>query len=210
MTQQEEINELTISEEQNDISYILSENNLSNNEINDLLNKIQVYVNCGGKTGSRTLLNTLDQYYKCLHCHGNFNFQNFILKNANINLYNCIKNSMEHYDDVYVIDSYRTPIERAISSSFENNPETTMENFNYKLLINENYDCFDETIFNLNLEKPKYFDFEKKYIVIRYKNLHIIKIRFADINDWDKILSKIFTPFYISNADFNSKKNKKV
>ena len=164
-------------------------NNLCNNEIPK---KTQVYINCSGKSGSQTLLNTLKQYYKCLHCHGNWYFQNKIIKNTDINLYDCIKKSMEHYEDVYVIDSYRTPFERAISASFQNNPDTTLENFNYNLIINENYDCFDETIVNFDLEKLEYFDFEKKYMEIKYKNLHIIKIRFSDIHNWDKILSNIF------------------
>ena len=41
--------------------------------------KIQVYINCGGKSGSKTLEKTLSQYYRCLHTHGNFYFQQFIL-----------------------------------------------------------------------------------------------------------------------------------
>ena len=36
------------------------------------------------------------------------------------------------------------------------------------------------------------FDFEKRYNIAEYDNIVYIKIRFNDINDWNKILSEIF------------------
>lgn len=154
--------------------------------------KIQVYINCSGKSGSKTLEKTLSKHYNCLHTHGNFYFQKHVVKNNDINLYDCIKESMKYYDNVYVIDSYRTPLERAFSSSFQNNKKTTVENFNYNLLIGENYSCIDETLYAFNLDFPTSFDFEKKYLHIKYENLNIIKLRLTDINEWGNILSEIF------------------
>ena len=154
--------------------------------------KIQVYINCGGKSGSKTLEKTLSQYYRCLHTHGNFYFQQYVLKNNSKTLYDCIQESMNSFKKVFVIDVYRTPLERAISSCFQNKPNTTIEDFNYNLLIGENYSCMEEILFELNLPRIHKFDFEKKYNLIKHKNLHIIKIRFQDINEWDQILSNIF------------------
>lgn len=154
--------------------------------------KIQVYINCGGKSGSKTLEKTLSQYYSCVHTHGNYYFQKNILKNEIYTLYDAMKESMKHYENVYVIDSYRTPIERAISSCFQNKPNTTLETFNNNLLIGENYSCLEETLYEFGLPFIHKFDHVKKYVLIKYKNLNIIKLRLADVNEWDKILSAIF------------------
>jgi hypothetical protein len=169
--------------------------------------KIKVYINCCGKSGSKTLEKTLSRYYTCLHTHGNFYFQRFVVKSDKLNLYDCIKESMKQNETVYVIDSYRTPLERAFSSSFQNNKKTTVENFNYNLLIGENYSCLDETLYEFKIDFPKIFDFEKKYLLIKYENLNIIKLRFSDINEWDKILSEIFNREIILEPD-NLSKNK--
>ncbi len=150
-----------------------------------------VYINCCGKSGSTTLFNTFSKYYTSLQTHGDKNFKQRMNDNE-ICLYDCIKTSMKHNENVYIIDSYRTPFERAISATFENNSDTSLNNFNYDNLILENYNCFDETLYAFGLELPNSFDFEKKHIYIKHNNLHIIKLRFSDINYWDKILSNIF------------------
>jgi hypothetical protein len=152
----------------------------------------QVYINCGGKSGSKTLEKTLSQHFKCVHTHGNFYFQKHVLKNDKYMLYDAIKQSMAHFDQVYIIDSYRQPIERAISSCFQNKPKTTLDTFNYNLLIGENYSCLEETLYEFGIKSIHKFDFKKKYFLTKYKNVNIIKIRFSDINEWGKILSNIF------------------
>jgi hypothetical protein len=154
--------------------------------------KTQVYINCGGKSGSKTLEKSLSQYYKCIHTHGNYYFQKYIIKSKEYTLYQAIKESMKHYDNVYVIDSYRTPIERAISSCFQNNPNITLDAFNYNLLIGENYSCIEETLYEFGLPPLKKFDYEKKYVLIKHQNLNIIKIRLSDINEWSNILENVF------------------
>jgi len=170
--------------------------------------KTQIYINCGGKSGSKTLEKTLSQYYNCLHTHGNFYFQKYILKNTDYTLYDAIQKSMEHFDNVYVIDSYRTPIERAISSCFQNKPNTTLENFNYNLLIGENYSCLEEILYEFKLPPVYKFDYEKKHFFTKYKNLNIIKLRLSDINEWNKILTSIFKR-PINIIPDNLSKNKK-
>ena len=105
---------------------------------------------------------------------------------------------------VYIIDSYRTPIERKISGFF-NNINHYFPNFKdvpIKELINffnkqtiftsEEYHPIDEIISYYNLESFKTFDFENKYNICKKNNIHFIKIRFNDILHWNEILSKIF------------------
>jgi hypothetical protein len=152
----------------------------------------QVYINCGGKSGSKTLEKTLSQHFKCLHTHGNFYFQKQVTQNTNYTLYDAITKSMDYFDQVYIIDSYRHPIERAISSCFQTKPKTTLETFNYNLLIGENYSCLEETLYEFGIKFTNKFDFKKKYFLTKYKNVNIIKIRFSDINEWGTILSDIF------------------
>lgn len=173
----------------------------------DSVKKIQVFINCSGKSGSKTLEKTLSKYYSCLHTHGNFYFQKHLIKSNSVNLYECIEESMKINHDVYVIDSYRTPLERAFSSSFQNNKNTTVDNFNYNLLIGENYSCLDETLYYFNIDTPEIFDFDKKMFYVKHKNLHIIKLRLSDINDWDTILSNIFNREIIIESE-NLSKNK--
>lgn len=162
---------------------------------------VPVYINCGGKSGSKTLEKTLQSHFNCLHTHGNFYFKKFVAKNDNSDLYKTISASMKIYENVYVIDSYRTPIERAVSSSFQNNKNTSTANFNYNLLIGENYSCLDEILFEYNLPLPEKFDFEKKYLHITHNNLHIIKLRLQDADSWGQILSNIFNKEIIIKKD---------
>jgi hypothetical protein len=169
--------------------------------------KTQVYINCGGKSGSKTLEKTLSQYFKCIHTHGNFYFQQYVIKNNKYTLYDAINKSMDYFDQVYVIDSYRQPIERAISSCFQNNPKTQLDTFNYNLLIGENYSCLEETLHEFGLKSMHKFDFKKKYFLTKYKNVNIIKIRFSDIGEWGTILSDIFN-MPITMCPDNLSKNK--
>lgn len=88
-------------------------------------NKLNCIIFCGGKCGGSTLFETLNKYMNCLHLHG---FKcNGLCKNKNIkydlgkeNIINLINNSKSESNKIYIIDSYRTPIERKISAFFQN------------------------------------------------------------------------------------------
>lgn len=86
---------------------------------------LEILIFCGGKCGGTTLSKTLDlNGYNILHKHG-FNcyglyrnkFRNEFEMNYNNNFEDYIKNFK---DDLIIIVSYRTPIERKISSFFQN------------------------------------------------------------------------------------------
>jgi hypothetical protein len=57
----------------------------------------------------------------------------------------------------------------------------------------EYYQSIDELFRYYNIsENFTKFDFNKKYAIHQHENMIFIKIRFCDINNWDKILSDVF------------------
>lgn len=164
---------------------------------------IKIFVYCGGKCGSTTLSTSLNKYYKTLHVHSNEFFQTFISKQSHISIFDVIEYNRKTQDKIYIIDSYRTPIERKISSFFQNihshlpkYKQYTLKNiihyFNAKCIYNlEEYHAIDEIMNYYKLPLFDTFDYNNKYNLLVHENIHFIKIRFNDINDWSNILSKI-------------------
>jgi hypothetical protein len=171
-----------------------------------------VFICCGGKCGSLTLLETLKKYFNTFYSHNFFDFEsNNMSKIVEKNRYLC--------KDIYIIDSYRTPIERKISSFFQN-LKNYIPNYMNKP-INELIDIFNNIFLqNLEVNHPindvfKFyklnnfaeFDFDKKYNEKIYENIHIIKLRFQDINEWETILSAILKKTILITPE-NLTKNK--
>ena len=78
---------------------------------------IDVLIMCGGKCGSSTLYISLKTAgYKCLKIHST---QDYIQQFGSDNLYKTI-NLSSAKKKLFIIDSYRTPIERKISPFFQN------------------------------------------------------------------------------------------
>jgi hypothetical protein len=179
-----------------------------------------VYVYCSGKSGSRTLLNTFTQNnFSSVHVHNNDYYQNFY--NNTHTVFESIDISSKKYDKIYIIDSYRTPIERKISSFFEN-IDTHLPNYN-QLSIQEIIDVFNnqylytleeyhsinEVLSHYNIPLFNNFNYEQKYNMIQKDNKIFIKLLFKDINDWSNILSKIFNKNIIMYND-NLSENKRI
>jgi hypothetical protein len=172
------------------------------------LNDLDIIVYCGGKCGSSTLHNTFKKNgYKSFKIHNNNYFQylcNNFKKDINKTIYDVIDFNVNQCKPIYIIDSYRTPIERKISSFFQNidnhisnyNKKTTediISIFNEKFLYElEDYHSIDEVMQHYGLDKFTEFDFKNKYNIVKKDNIIFIKIRFNDINEWSEILNKIF------------------
>jgi hypothetical protein len=162
-----------------------------------------VFVYCGGKCGSMTLVNTLNKNgYKSLHLHSNYEYNKNIQNKPSI--FDVIDESCRVHKNVYIIDSYRTPIERKISSFFQNidkshpnyNNMTIQEiidsfndTFVYKL---EEYHSINHPLTHYNIPLFTSFNFKKHYNIKKVNNKIFIKILFKDITNWDKYLSEIF------------------
>lgn len=175
---------------------------LLNMEKYKYLKDIETFVYCGGKCGSKTLYHTLK---KSLHVHSNINFQKISLNGEKeVTIFDIINYNRSNKKRVYIIDSYRTPIERKISSFFENiqnhlpnykelSIESIIDFFNTNLLSRlEEYHSLDEAFRYFRVDPFTKFNFEKKFIAKTYENITFVKIRFQEINEWSDILSKIF------------------
>lgn len=162
---------------------------------------LDVIVMCGGKCGSSTLRNTILRLgYKCEKYHHVPDFKKY---NNEEDLFTFVKECSKN-KNLILIDSYRLPIERKISSFFHNlhihlptYKETSIEDL--IIFFNKNYVMHIEEYHSINIIQDhfkfprfKAFDFEKKYNIYEKDNKTLIKILFRDIKNWDKILSEIF------------------
>ena len=193
-----------------------------------------VFIFCGGKCGGTTLANTfhLNNYKTChLHsftCVGNFEYYKINTEDNKIK--NKLKNKNSFFEileesskekKVYIIDSYRNPIERKISSFFQNihNHLPDYERCGINRIINvfnrdflnklDEYHPIDDILKHYQIEKPKTFNYDKGYELIEFDNKIFIKILFKDIDKWDIILSEIFCK-EISLQSTNLTKNKPI
>ena len=180
-----------------------------NNVLNitqSVLNKI-IFIYTYPKVGSTSLVTSIrifaSHIYNVIHIHD----ENMLKRISNIN--NITINDLILYNqyigkEVFVIDVYRSPIERKISTFFEkidilhfNNTCNNINNYNIEKIINRfnkiypfigNGDHFIDT-YNINI--PDSFDFNKKYICMKENNITYIKLRLKDSKEWDNILSKL-------------------
>jgi len=182
----------------------------------NMIHNINVLIMCGGKCGSSTLYSSLkNSDFKCLKIHSK---DDYILQFKSDSLYDTINLSSKN-KKIFIIDSYRTPIERKISSFFQNihihvpNYKTlTIQKlihiFNLKFLNKiEEYHSINSVLTHYNIPLFKKFDFKNKYIICEKNNKVFIKILYKDIHDWNNILSKILNK-KINIVNDNLSKNK--
>ena len=107
--------------------------------------------------------------------------------------------------DVYVINVYRSPIERKISVFFEkigsyhfNNQDDKVNNYNIIKVIERFNNLFpwigigDHFIDKYNIKIPETFDYTNKYTLVQENGIKYITLRLKDSNEWGNILTNIF------------------
>jgi hypothetical protein len=107
--------------------------------------------------------------------------------------------------DVYVINVYRSPIERKISTFFEkigshhfNTNDDEVNKYNIVKVINRFNNIFpwigngDHFIDKYNINIPNRFDFINKYVLVNENGIKYITLRLKDSNEWGRILTNIF------------------
>jgi hypothetical protein len=134
-------------------------------------------------------------------------------------VFNVIEESMKQKETVYIIDIYKTPIERKIFNffynmeigikSFSNYKKYTCKQlikyFNIKHLQKIKDYTINRDIFNyLNIKETiKYID-NTGYQTYNYKNIVVVKIYFENIEIWDKLFTKILgKEINLINSEFN-------
>lgn len=184
------------------------------------LRKVNVFVYSIGKTGSTTLHETFSRNgFQSLHVHGNWHYQTIILKNSSHTLNDLLDYSVQNQKRVFIIDAYRNPIERKISSFFHNFRTWLPQNKHLSLsdvrdifhkTIEEHikdYSPFHDVCEHFQIPVPEAFDFQKEYLRVDFKNITVIKLRFASIDKWSTILSEIFEkPIRMYDANVTSHK----
>jgi len=182
-----------------------------------------VFIYTPPKVGSTTLVTSFRiscaRRVNVLHIHDE-NMLSIItgIKNNN----NVTVNEIINYNaligkSVYVIDVYRSPIERKISEYFEllssyhfNTSDNNIGTYKLELLIKRFNSLFpfvgsgDYFFDKYDIETPEYFDFEKKYLLVEKNNVKYIKLRLCDSNEWGKILSNILNMDIVIVKDYQT------
>ena len=194
------------------------------------LNCLDIIVYCGGKCGSSTLHTTFKKNglnsYK-IHDNNYFKYLcNLFKKDTTKTIFDVIDFNVKQNKIIYIIDVYRTPIERKVSAFFQNfehllgNNKLTDDKsiddiislFNEKMLYElEEYHSINEVMQHYGLAKFTEFDFKNKYNIFKNDNMIFIKLRFNDISEWSNILSTIFDKnitLYNDNLTSNKQINK--
>lgn len=193
------------------------------NIINKLFNNKRVenyiFVYTPPKVGSTTLVSSLRlslrQNYKIIHIHDETML--YVLTGINnVTINDLIKYLSKNGKNVFVIDVYRTPIERKMSEYFEkvsslhfNNTDENLNNYSLEKITNRFNKLFpylatEEHYFEKYNIVPIDFDFEKKYTLQYVDNISYIKLRLSDINEWSNILSIILKHEIILVTDYQT------
>lgn len=170
---------------------------------------LDTIVLCGGKCGSSTLQFTLyNNNIKSLKMH---NEEDYKIRFKYNGLYEAIDASSKDKKFI-LIDSYRTPVERKISSFFQNitgyipdynnkSSEELIDIFNSKYLRSiENYHSINIAMDHYNVEHFTEFDFKKGYVKKEVGNIIFVKILYKYIDNWSSILSSIYNKDITMNS----------
>jgi hypothetical protein len=179
-----------------------------------------IFAYCPPKVGSTTLVTSLRlsaaQKFTIIHIHDKTLFsaisENEFIGQIEVNdyiLYNKLLGK-----NVYVIDIFRSPIERKISEFFEyigtlhfNNSEQNINTYNVEKVFRRFNNLFPylgnsdhyKGFFGLT-SFPDKFDFENGYLIQEMEGVKYIKLRLKDSAKWGNILTSILgTPITIVN-----------
>lgn len=179
----------------------------ANSKLNLNKNKV-AFIYSAPKVGSTSIVSSLRIFainkIDIIHIHDEIMLK--VLSNIdNITINELIDYNKYLGKDVYVINIYRSPIERKISTFFENigtyhfnNVDEKLNAYNINKVINRFNNIFphicygDHFIDNYNITIPNAFDYNKKFLLVVEKGINYISLRLKDSVLWNQILTKIF------------------
>ena len=167
-----------------------------------------IFIYTPPKVGSTTLVTSLRvslrKSYNIIHIHDE-TMLSVLTGINNVKINDIIYFLSNEGKNVYVIDVYRTPIERKMSEFFEkispyhfNNTPDNISRYSIKRISDRFNKIFphiengDHYFDKYNISEPITFDFEKKYSMQTINNIKYIKLRLCDSKIWASILSNIF------------------
>ena len=185
---------------------------------NDNNNYIFIYT--PPKVGSTTLVTSLrislGMSFNVIHIHDEIMLSVLTGVN-NVTINDIILYLSSKGKKVYVIDVYRTPVERKMSAFFEkischhfnNTPEKLVSYSTQRISdrfnkLYPNIDAIDYYYEKYNLPTNPEFNFEKKCIIVNHNNITYIKLRLCDSNMWGQTLSEILNNDIIIIHDYNT------
>lgn len=200
-------------------------------KVNNILFKIKsktnniIFVYTPPKVGSTSLVSSIrisaPLKFSVLHIHDDL-MLNVLTGYNDITVNDVILYNKLLGKNVYVIDIFRTPIERKMSEYFEklscyhfNNSEDNLNNYNIDKIINRfnklfpylaSKDYFQE-VYNINF--PESFDFENKFLLLQENGINYIKLRLMDSKLWGSILTNILDTEIVIIHDYETE-NKKI
>ena len=198
-----------------------------NNRISSVVNKLftvesagYVFIYTPPKVGSTTLVSSLrvslGNTYSIVHIHDEI-MLNVLTGVADVSINEIIASLSSAGKRVYVIDVYRTPVERKMSEFFEkiapyhfNNSEENINNYSIKR-VSERFNALfphigtgDHYLERYNIGDPRPFDFKKKYTVQKRNTITYIKLRLCDSAMWAATLSTIFAADIVMITDYQT------
>ena len=224
-----ETNELTnnIKESNDDFDFIKCPEKLNKlMTTNELLNinKSQhnklVFVYSAPKVGSTSIVSSLRIFgidkIDIIHIHDE-EMLNVLAHISDVTINEIILFNKYLKKDVYVINIYRSPIERKISAFFEkigshhfNNDDIDVNQYNVAKVIDRFNNIFpyigigDHFIDKYNIEIPTNFDTNNKYLLVNSSGIKYISLRLKDSDEWGNILTNIFGFKIIIIKDYES------
>jgi len=196
------------------------------NSLNEVLNihKSQnnnlIFIYSAPKVGSTSIVSSLRMFcsdkYDIIHIHDEEMLR--VLAHVDgITINEVILYNKFLGKNIYVIDIYRSPIERKISTFFEkigtfhfNDNDQNVNKYNVNKIINRFNNIFpfiglgDHFMDKYNINLPEKFDFEKKYLLVETYGVKYIKLRLKDSHIWNSILSNIFSTNICIVKDYQS------
>lgn len=195
--------------------------------ISDTINKLfntttnnYIFVYTPPKVGSTTLVTSLrislGKSYNTIHIHDEIMLS--VLTGINgVKINDIIHFLSNQGKNVYVIDVYRTPVEKKMSEFFEkispyhfNNSTDNIKNYSIKRITDRFNKLFpyiengDHYFDKYEISQPIQFDFEKKYSLQIINNIKYIKLRLCDSHLWPTILYNIFESDIVIIDDYKT------
>jgi len=180
-------------------------------ELNKRLNidntKDLIIIYCGAKVGSTSLVSSLrlscSENSNVIHLHDDAMLRVLTQSDDSVSVSGLIEYNSK-IKKVFVIDIYRSPIERKMSEYFEklcdlhfNNKPEEVNNYNLHRITKRFNDIFnhigkgDHYIDKYDIPVIESFDVKRKYQLQEINKITYIKLRLKDSHEWSKILSKI-------------------
>jgi hypothetical protein len=183
-----------------------------------------IFVYTPPKVGSTTLVSSIrisaPHKFSIIHIHDEIMLTFFTGINS-VTINEIIQYNSYIGKNVFVIDIYRTPIERKMSEFFEkispyhfNNSEENINNYSVKRVTERFNKVFpylalgDHYIDKYSIPVPESFDSTKNFLLVKNNNINYIKLRLKDSDKWGKILSQILCSEIIIISDYET--NNKV